>query len=137
MGLKKLGLLAVIVAVSVGLAAAAASAATSSSQASNALVFGAASDPVIIDGPLVSDGESLRVDRPDLRGPRRPEAGNDTARAARSRRAGSRRARTGSTWTFTLRKGVKFHGRHAVQRRSGLLNFNRWYNFPGPLQNAP
>src|SRR5579859_3257624 len=60
MGLKKLGLLAAIAVAAVG-AAAAASAATSSSQASNALVFGASSDPVIIDGPLVSDGESLRV----------------------------------------------------------------------------
>ena len=53
MGLKKLGFLAGVLALSVGIAAAA-SAGTSSKQASNALVFGAASDPVIIDGPLVS-----------------------------------------------------------------------------------
>ena len=58
MGFKKLALLAALAAF--GLVAAA-GAGTSSKQASNALVFGAASDPVIVDGPLVSDGESLRV----------------------------------------------------------------------------
>ena len=58
MGRKKTLLL-----VPVGLAVIAllaASAAMGRTSASDTLVFGTASDPVVLDGPLVSDGESLR-----------------------------------------------------------------------------
>ncbi|HZT46269.1 MAG TPA: hypothetical protein VFA24_08830, partial [Gaiellaceae bacterium] len=41
--------------------AAAAGAMVHHSKAGGTLVFAGASDPVVLDGPLVSDGESLRV----------------------------------------------------------------------------
>ena len=59
------------------------------------IVFGSASDPVVLDGALVSDGESLRADRPDLRGARRAEARLDADQAAAGDELACR-ARTGS-----------------------------------------
>jgi peptide/nickel transport system substrate-binding protein len=133
MGLKKLGLLAAIAAVSVGVAAAA-SAGTSSKQASNALVFGAASDPVIIDGPLVSDGESLRVVDQIFQGlvGLKPGSTQIIPLLATSWSA----SRSGLAWTFKLRKNVKFSDGTSFNARAVCFNFNRWYNFPGPLQNS-
>src|SRR5581483_5613455 len=131
MGLKRLGLLAALVALG---AAAAASAATSSNRASNALVFGAASDPVIIDGPLVSDGESLRVVDQIFQGlvGLKPGTTQVTPLLATSWSA----SKNGLTWTFQLRKGVKFQDNTAFNAAAVCFNFNRWYNFPGPLQNS-
>jgi peptide/nickel transport system substrate-binding protein len=133
MGLKKLGLLAAIAALSVGVAAAA-SAATSSSKASNALVFGAASDPVIIDGPLVSDGESLRVVDQIFQGLVGLKPG--TTQLVPLLATGWTASKNGLTWTFKLRKGVKFSDGTPFNSRAVCFNFNRWYNFPGPLQNS-
>src|SRR6266436_3926455 len=131
MGLKKLVLLAAIAAFSVGVAAAA-SAATSSSTASNALVFGAASDPVIIDGPLVSDGESLRVVDQIFQGlvGLKPGSTAVTPLLATSWTA----SKNGLKWTFQLRKGVKFQDNTPFNAAAVCFNFNRWFNFPGPLQ---
>jgi peptide/nickel transport system substrate-binding protein len=132
MGLKKLGLLAAVAVASVGVAAVA-SAATSSKQASNALVFGAASDPVIIDGPLVSDGESLRVVDQIFEGLVGLKPGTTVVvpKLATSWSA----SKNGLTWTFQLRKGVKFQDSTPFNSAAVCFNFNRWFNFPGPLQN--
>ncbi len=43
------------------------------------LVFAGAADPVLLDGALVSDGESFRVDHADLRDARGAQAGHDRA----------------------------------------------------------
>lgn len=129
MGLKKLGLLAGIAVASVGVAAAA-SAGTSSKQASNALVFGAASDPVIIDGPLVSDGESLRVVDQIFEGLVGLKPGTTVVvpKLATSWSA----SKNGLTWTFQLRKGVKFQDNTPFNSAAVCFNFQRWFNFPGP-----
>src|SRR5438270_10939044 len=133
MGLKKLGLLAAVAAVSVGVAAAA-SAGTSSKQASNALVFGAASDPVIVDGPLVSDGESLRVVDQIFQGlvGLKPGSTQITPLLATSYSP----SKNGLTWTFNLRKGVNFQDNTPFNAAAVCFNFNRWFNFPGPLKNS-
>ncbi|HST24630.1 MAG TPA: ABC transporter substrate-binding protein, partial [Gaiellaceae bacterium] len=133
MGLKKLGLLAAVAVAAVG-AAAAASAATSSSKASNALVFAASSDPVIIDGPLVSDGESLRVVDQIFQGlvGLKPGTTNVVPLLATSWSA----SKNGLAWTFKLRTGVKFSDGTPFNAAAVCFNFNRWYNFPGPLQNS-
>ena len=133
MGLKKLGLLAVVAAIGVGVAAAA-SAATSSSTASNALVFGAASDPVIIDGPLVSDGESLRVVDQIFQGLVGLKPG--TTQIVPLLATSYSPSKNGLTWTFKLRKGVKFSDGTPFNAAAVCFNFHRWYNFPGPLQNS-
>ena len=114
--------------------AAAASAGTSSRQASNALVFGAAADPVIVDGPLVSDGESLRVVDQIFQGLVGLKPG--TTQLVPLLATGWKASTNGLTWTFKLRKGVKFSDGTAFNARAVCFNFNRWYNFPGPLQNS-
>jgi len=55
---RKWFVLVPFMALAVALLAATAGARTTASTTS--LVFGTASDPVVLDGPLVSDGESLR-----------------------------------------------------------------------------
>src|SRR6266851_2996959 len=131
MGLKKLALLAALAAF--GLVAAA-GAGTNSKRASNALVCGASSDPVIVDGPLVSDGESLRVVDQIFQGLVGLKAGSTTVvpLLATSWTA----SKNGLVWTFQLRKGVKFQDNTAFNSAAVCFNFNRWFNFPGPLQNS-
>src|SRR5712692_9824070 len=131
MGLKKLALLAALAAF--GLVAAA-GAGTSSKQASNALVFGAASDPVIVDGPLVSDGESLRVVDQIFQGLVGLKPGSTLIQPLLATSYSP--SKNGLTWTFQLRKGVKFQDSTPFNAAAVCFNFNRWYNFPGPLQNA-
>ena len=53
--------LALVLAFLALLVATAALANASRSQASDTLVFGASADPVVLDGALVNDGESIRV----------------------------------------------------------------------------
>ncbi len=102
--------------------------------ASNALVFAGASDPVIIDGPLVSDGESLRVVDQIFQGLVGLKAGSTQIipLLATSWKA----SKDGLSWTFTLRQGVKFQDGTAFNAAAVCFNFNRWFNFPGPLQNS-
>jgi len=133
MGLKKLGLLAAIAAMSVGIAAAA-GAATSSKQASNALVFAASSDPVIIDGPLVSDGESLRVVDQIFQGLVGLKPGTTVVQPLLATSWSA--SKNGLAWTFNLRTGVKFSDGTPFNAAAVCFNFNRWFNFPGPLQNS-
>jgi len=133
MGLKRLGLLAALVVLGAA-AAAAASAATSSSSASNALVFGAGADPVIIDGPLVSDGESLRVVDQIFQGLVGLKPGTTQIVPLLATKYAP--SKNGLTWTFTLRKGVKFSDNTPFNSAAVCFNFHRWFNFPGPLQNS-
>src|SRR5690349_2798044 len=134
MGLKRLGLLAAFAAIGVLAMVAAAGGGTSSKHASNALVFGSASDPVIVDGPLVSDGESLRVVDQIFQGLVGLKPGSTTIvpLLATSWTA----SKNGLTWTFNLRQGVKFQDNTPFNAAAVCFNFNRWYNFPGPLQNS-
>jgi peptide/nickel transport system substrate-binding protein len=131
MGFKKLGFLAALAALGM---VAAASAGTSSKTASNALVFGAASDPVIIDGPLVSDGESLRVVDQIFQGLVGLKAGSTQIQPLLATSWSP--SKNGLTWTFNLRQGVKFQDGTPFNAAAVCFNFNRWFNFPGPLQNS-
>src|SRR5438132_3681051 len=130
MGFKKLALLAALAAF--GLVAAA-GAGTSSKQASDTLVFGAASDPVIIDGPLVSDGESLRVIDQIFEGLVGLKPGGTTVQPLLA--TGWKASPNGLSWTFALRRGVKFQDATPFNAAAVCFNFSRWYHFPGPLQS--
>jgi peptide/nickel transport system substrate-binding protein len=97
------------------------------------LVFAGASDPVALDGAVVSDGESLRVITQIFEtlvalkpGTTEPQPG-----LAESWEADD----TGKVWTFKIREGVKFHDGEALDAEAVCFNFDRWYNFKGPLQN--
>src|SRR5712691_5385090 len=119
-------------ALALALVAAAGAKLTSNNKASDTLVFGAALDPVIIDGPLVSDGESLRVIDQIFEGLVGLKAGGTaiTPALATSWKASP----NGLSWTFALRRGVKFQDKTPFNAAPVCFDFSRWYHFPGPLQ---
>src|SRR6266849_8996658 len=121
-------------ALALALVAAAGAKLTSNNKASDTLVFGAASDPVVLDGPLVSDGESLRVIDQIFEGlvGLKPGSTQVVPLLATSWTA----SKNGLIWTFTLRKGVTFQDRTPFNAAAVCFNFSRWYNFPGPLQDS-
>jgi peptide/nickel transport system substrate-binding protein len=98
------------------------------------LVFSGAADPVVIDGALVSDGESIRVITQlfetliNLKpGTTELEPGLATEWEV---------SPDAMTYTFSLREGVKFHDGTDFNAEAVCFNFDRWYNFSGPLQSS-
>ena len=97
------------------------------------LVFAGAADPVLLDGALVSDGESLRVITQIFEtlvalkpGTTEPEPG-----LAESWEPNE----DGTVWTFQIREGVTFHDGEPLNAEAVCFNFDRWYNFKGALAN--
>src|SRR5713226_1132796 len=121
-------------ALALALVAAAGAKLTSNNKASDTLVFGAASDPVIIDGPLVSDGESLRVVDQIFQGLVGLKPGSTQIQPLLATSYSP--SKNGLVWTFQLRTGVNFQDKTPFNAAAVCFNFNRWYNFPGPLQNS-
>jgi len=117
----------VVVASFIGLGAAGA--------ATNAtFVFAGAADPTYLDPALVSDGESFRITKQIFEGLVELKPGTTTLSPALATRWTP--SRDGKTWTFTLRKGVKFHDGTPFNAAAVCANFNRWYNWRGPFQDA-
>jgi peptide/nickel transport system substrate-binding protein len=98
------------------------------------MTFGTASDPVVLDGALVSDGESLRViDQiyETLVG-LEPGTTEIVPELAETWEASA----DGKVWTFNLKDGVTFHDGEPFNAEAVCFNFDRWYNFSGGLQNS-
>jgi len=97
------------------------------------LVYAGASDPTYLDPALVSDGESFRVTKQIMEGLIELKAGStDVIPALATKWSTSGKGRV---WTFTLRRGVKFHDGTPFNAKAVCFNFNRWYNFSGPFQD--
>ena len=96
------------------------------------LVFGTASDPVVLDGALVSDGESLRALDQMFEGLVTLKEGSTEVVPGLATEWESND--DGTQWTFTLRDGVKFHDGTDFNAEAVCFNFDRWYNFKGPFQ---
>ena len=64
------------------------------------------------------------------------ELGPARRRSCRRSRRSWKLAKGGKVWTFNLRKGVKFHDGTPLNAAAVCANFNRWYNFSGPFQDA-
>jgi peptide/nickel transport system substrate-binding protein len=101
--------------------------------AGDTLVFGTAADPVVLDGPLVSDGESLRPIDQMFEGLVGLKSGSTTVVPALATKWVG--AKNGLSWKFTLRPNVRFQDGTRFTAASVCFNFNRWYNFPAPLQS--
>jgi peptide/nickel transport system substrate-binding protein len=113
------------------LAAAAAFAARS---ASDTIVFGTDADPALMDPSLVSDGPSLRATDQIFESLVGFKPGG--TRIVPELALSWKPSKNGLSWTFKLRKNVKFSDGTAFNAAAVCTNFSRWYNFPGPLQNA-
>jgi peptide/nickel transport system substrate-binding protein len=97
------------------------------------LVFGTASDPVVLDGALVSDGESLRVIDQMFEALVKLKPG--TTKVAPGLATHWKADKSGKHWTFALRKGVRFHDGTKFNAAAVCYNFQRWYKFKGPFQS--
>jgi peptide/nickel transport system substrate-binding protein len=97
------------------------------------LVFAGASDPVVLDGALVSDGESIRAISQVFETLVFLEPGttDPVPGLAESWEPNA----DGTVWTFKIRDGVTFHDGEPLNAEAVCFNFDRWYNFTGPLQN--
>jgi peptide/nickel transport system substrate-binding protein len=97
------------------------------------LVFGTSSDPVVLDGALVSDGESLRVIDQifETLVSLKPGTTELEPGLAKSWEISD----DGLTYTFELQEGVKFHDGEPFNAAAVCTNFDRWYNFEGSFQN--
>src|SRR4029078_2099927 len=97
--------------------------------ASDTLVFGSSGDPVALDGALISDGESGRVVVQIYEGLVRLKPG--TTIVLPSLAQSWKGSNGGRSWTFPLRKNVKFTDGTPFNGAAACANFNRWYNFTG------
>ena len=97
------------------------------------LVFAGASDPVVLDGALVSDGESIRAISQIFETLVFLEPG--TTEPVPGLAESWEPNEDGTVWTFQIRDGVTFHDGDALTAEAVCANFDRWYNFTGPLQN--
>ncbi len=136
----KLGAMALLVAL--GLLAAACSAEESGSdsgdteeggEATETLAFGTSADPVVLDGALVSDGESLRAIDQMFEGLVTLEPGGTEVVPGLA--TDWEISEDGLSYTFNLQEGVTFHDGEEFNAEAVCFNFDRWYNFEGPLQN--
>jgi peptide/nickel transport system substrate-binding protein len=101
--------------------------------AGGTLAFGTASDPVVLDGSLVSDGESLRVIDQIYESlvSLKPGTTELEPGLAQSWEISD----DGLTYTFELQEGVTFHDGEPFNAEAVCFNFDRWYNFKGSFQN--
>jgi peptide/nickel transport system substrate-binding protein len=97
-------------------------------------VFAGAADPTYLDPALVSDGESFRITKQIYEGLVELKPGTTQLQPKLATRWTP--SRDGKTWTFTLRRGVKFHDGTPFNSAAVCANFNRWYNWTGPFQDA-
>ena len=104
------------------------------SSARPTLIFAGTADPTYLDPGLVSDGESFRVTEAIMEGLVYLKPGTTTVKPRLATKWLA--SRDGKTFTFWLRKGVKFHDGSAFNSSAVCYNFNRWYNWSGPFQDA-
>ncbi len=97
------------------------------------LVFAGASDPTYLDPALVSDGESFRVTNQIFESLVGLRPGSTVVRPSLATKWSSKNAKD---WTFTLRRGVKFHDGTPFNSAAVCFNYNRQWNFTGAFQDA-
>jgi peptide/nickel transport system substrate-binding protein len=97
------------------------------------MVFGTSADPVVLDGALVSDGESLRAIDQMFEGLVTLEPG--TTEVVPGLATDWEVSDDGLEYTFNLEEGVKFHDGTDFNAEAVCFNFDRWYNFKGSFQN--
>jgi peptide/nickel transport system substrate-binding protein len=97
------------------------------------LVFGTSTDPVVLDGALVSDGESLRAIDQMFEGLVTLTPGSTEVEPGLATEWEPNDE--GTAYTFQLRDGVTFHDGEPFNADAVCYNLDRWYNFTGSFQN--
>jgi peptide/nickel transport system substrate-binding protein len=130
----RLGRLGLAVALVLASAAAAGAGLHAGPQAGSTFVFGTDVDPVLLDPALSSDLSSARIQNQLFESLVDLTPGGTTVvpKLATSWRT----SRDRRTWTFLLRRGVKFHDGTPLNAAAVCFNFERWYGFEGSLQRA-
>jgi peptide/nickel transport system substrate-binding protein len=98
------------------------------------LVFAGSADPTYLDPALASDGETFRVTEQIYETLVKLKPG--TLKLIPWLATSWTTGKDGKTFTFQLRKGVKFHDGTAFNAKAVCANFNRWYNWTGAFQDA-
>src|SRR5687768_15427505 len=104
-----------------------------STTADATMTFGTSADPVVLDGALVSDGESIRAIDQMFEGLVTLEPGTTDVVAGLAEEWEV--SEDGKQYTFQLREGVTFHDGTDFNAEAVCFNFDRWYNFKGTFQN--
>ncbi len=102
-------------------------------QSGGTMVFGATSDPVMLDPAFASDGETFRVIRQVYEGLLTNEPGGTDPVPALAE--DYEVSEDGLAYTFNLRQGVQFHDGTPFDADAVCFNFERWYNFEGLAQS--
>jgi peptide/nickel transport system substrate-binding protein len=104
-------------------------------QSGRAFVFGTERDPVALDPALSSsDPEAARVASQMFES--LVDLAPGTTRVVPKLATSWKTSKNGLTWSFTLRRSVRFHDGTPLDAAAVCFNFERWYGFAGSLQRA-
>jgi peptide/nickel transport system substrate-binding protein len=105
------------------------------SRSGGTFVFGTEFDPIALDAALTSvDTSASRIVNQMLEGLVELAPGRTTVVPRLA--TGWKTSKDGRTWTFSLRRRVKFHDGTPLNAAAVCFNFERWYGFAGSLQRA-
>ena len=97
-------------------------------------IFGAQGEPVCLDPAIITDGISGRVTNQIFEG--LVKFDKDTTNVVPSLAEKWTTSDDGKTWTFTLRKGVKFHDGTDFNADAVVKNFDYWKNTKNSTHDA-
>ena len=125
-----------VIATMLALAITASAGATTRARANSGgtFVFGIDIDPTALDAALTIDINSQRVVNQMLEG--LVELAPGGTRVVPKLATNWKTSADGRTWTFFLRRGVRFHDGTPFNAAAVCFNFERWYGFRGSLQGA-
>jgi len=103
-------------------------------KAPEAFIFGAQGEPICLDPAIITDGISARITNQIFEG--LVKFDKDTTNPVPSLAEKWTTSEDGKTWTFTLRKGVKFHDGTEFNAEAVVKNFDYWRNTKNPLHKA-
>ena len=97
-------------------------------------IFGAQGEPVCLDPAIITDGISGRVTNQVFEG--LVKFDKDTTNVVPNLAEKWTTSDDGKTWTFTLRKGVKFHDGTDFNADAVVKDWDYWSNTKNPLHDA-
>jgi len=103
-------------------------------KAQDTFIFGAQGEPVCLDPAIITDGISGRVINQIFEG--LVKFDKDTTNVVPSLAEKWTTSADGKVWTFTLRKGVKFHDGTDFNADAVVKNFDYWKNTKNPVHDA-